>query len=569
MTKAGFVKQILLLGVVLVTSVPMTRPAIALPSNKQLTIATAQEFDTLNPNISNSSARAYLDGLLTHTLTAINADWQWACWLCKELPTFENGLVKIIEQDGKKKLQVDWQIKAKASWGDGKPVTGYDMKLAWEIGRSPNVLAGEKDQYEQIESFHIDAKNPKKFRTIYKEPRYSYYQLGTFYLTPHHLEGPIWEKTKASQGAYEKQTHYNTNPTNPGLYCGPYVAKGVKAGSHIILERNPHYYGNTAKIEKIIVKIIPNTQTLEANLLSGTVDMINENGLQFDQGLAFEKRLAQDPKLKKRYKVLYRQGTIYEHIDLNMNNPILKDIRVRRALVHAIDRDKLVQALFQGMQKKALHNIHPLDPYYTDDVRQYRFDPKRAAKLLDQAGWKMGEDGIRQKDGKKLSLNLMTTAGNKTRELVQVFLQNEWKRVAVDITIKNEPARVLFGVTLPQRKFPAMVLFAWIASPDVPPISTTHSKEIPTVDNGYSGQNYTGFANVRNDTALDKVLREFDFQKRKQLMKIVQQEYAKEVPVIPLYNRSEVVVVPTNLRGFRISGHQFYSTQSADQWYLE
>ncbi len=557
-----------LASIVLLT-ISIASQTSAAPSNKQLTIGMVHEFDTLNSLISQTIGGRYIGRSVVHSLITINADWQWQCLLCTEVPTFENGMARLITKKGKKRLVVDWQIKANAKWGDGIPVTGYDLQLAWKVGKSPNVAVGSKDLYEQFESIEVDRKNPKKFTITYDKPRYDYYHLGTVNLLPHHIEGAIWEKTQHSLGAYEKQSAYTTQPTHPGLYCGPYRVEEVKVGSHVMIARNPHYYGKKPKIDKIVLKIIPNTQAMEANLLSGTIDMISESGLEFDQALAFNKRLASDTALQQRYMVKFRQGTMYEHIDLNLSNPVLQDIRVRQALVHAINRQALVDALFKGKQQVALHNINPLDPYFTDAVMQYPYDPKRAARLLDKAGWKLGQDGMRAKDGKKLSFVFITTAENKTRELVQVFLQNEWKKIGIKVRLKNLPPRVFFSETLRKRKFSAMAMYAWISSPDNPPRTTTHSLEIPTAENGFSGQNYPGYKSVANDRALDQIQTEFDFGKRKELMKTVQQEYAKELPVIPLYYRAQIAVIPKNLKGFRLTGHQFYSVLSIDQWNLQ
>src|SRR5262249_48458720 len=145
---------------------------------------------------------------------------------------------------------------------------------------------------------------------------------------------------------------------------GPYVLSELKLGSHISFVPNPHFYGKAPKIKKIVFKVIPNTGTLEANLRSGTIDMIAPLGLSFDQALAFEKRVKAD---KLPFNLIFKEGITYEHIDLNMENPFLTDVKVRQALIHAINRDEISTALFEGKQKPALHNISPLDPGFTKD----------------------------------------------------------------------------------------------------------------------------------------------------------------------------------------------------------
>jgi peptide/nickel transport system substrate-binding protein len=537
--------------------------------NEKLTIGITQEFESLNPINSQMVASRHLYFMAAHPLVFVNHDWQWACKLCKTLPTIKNGLAEIKKEGKSKKLFVHWELKPGLVWGDGQPITGFDFKLGWEVGNNPNITTASKELFHRIERVTIDKKNPRKFTTVFREVRYDYYQIGQIFLLPTHIEGPIYERTKDKATVYEKQTAYNTDPLNPGLYSGPYLVKELKLGSHVILEQNPKYYGQKPAIKTIIFKLIPNTQTLEANLLSGTIDMISELGISFDQALAFEKRLKEDPLLQKRFKILFADGLVYEHIDLNLRNPVLADANVRKALVYSIDRDKLVNALFQGRQKKAKSNIHPRDVYFTDDVVEYPYDPKKASALLDAAGWKIAEDGFRRKDGAKLALTIMTTAQNKTRELVEVFLQEQWKKVGIAIEIKNEPARVFFGETTRKIKFTGLAMYAWLSQPDLPPRSMLHSDEIPTSNNGYRGQNFTSWRNKRVDELFDKVVLEFDLEKRKKMMAEIQKAYTDEVPVIPLYMRAEIAVIPKSLRGFQITGHQYPSVLDADKWRIE
>ena len=181
----------------------------------------------------------------------------------------------------------------------------------------------------------------------------------------------------------------------------------------------------------------------------------------------------------------------------------------------------------------------------------------------------MGSDGFRTKDGKKLSFTLMTTAGNKTRELVQVYLQNKWKQVGIDVVSKNEPARVFFGETTKKRAFDSMALFAWVSSPENSPKSTYTSKNIPTAKNGWSGQNYMGWSNKKVDEILENLDIEFKHEKRVEMIHEVLKYYTDEVPVLPLYYRSDVAVVPAQMKGHRLTGHQFPETNEIEKWSLE
>ena len=184
---------------------------------------------------------------------------------------------------------------------------------------------------------------------------------------------------------------------------------------------------------------------------------------------------------------------------------MLADKRVRQALLWGIDRNALVQRLFAGRQEVADSFMNPLDLPHTSDVAQYRYDPAKAKALLEAAGWTVLRGGIRQNAaGERLSFELMTTAGNRSRELVEQVLQSQWRQLGIDVRIKNEPPRVLFGESVTKRKFDA-AMFAWISAPEAVPRTTLASTEIPSADNNWSGQNFTGFRRPDVDPLIDVI----------------------------------------------------------------
>jgi len=298
--------------------------------------------------------------------------------------------------------------------------------------------------------------------------------------------------------------------------------------------------------------------------------MVSALGMSFDQAVAFEERVQADGL---PFKVNFKPGFVYEHADLNLDNPQLQDVRVRRALVYAIDRAGLADALFAGKQPPALHFVSPRDPWYTDDpgiISVYRHSRREASRLLDEAGWQMGADGYRYNpQGERLRLTLMTTAGNKVREIVEVYLQDQWGGIGVDVRIQNEPARIFFGETTRKRLFDGAVMYAWTSSPESVPRSTLHSESIPSEANGWSGQNQPGWINPEVDALIEALDVEFDPARRKKLAQSILALYTSEVPVIPLYYRSEISVTPANLTGYQLTGHQVLDTDHVERWNLE
>jgi peptide/nickel transport system substrate-binding protein len=542
--------------------------ANALPTNEELKIGMSQEFENFNPMIMSMVASNYMSYLSNRSLIYATPDGKWVPQLAKSIPSIENKQAKFTTTDGKKGLVVTWELLDNANWGDGTPITCADIKFSWEVGLNPNISVPSREAYQDISSITWDEKTPKKCVVTYPVAKWDFFKnmVGPM---PKHIEEPIYLKYKDKSQGYDQNSEYNKNPTNPGLYNGPYVVSEMKLGSHVTFVPNPKFYGKQPNIKKVIFKVIPNTATLEANLRSGTIDMVSPLGFAFDQALAFEKKVQAE---KLPYKVLFEPGLTYEHIDFDLENPILADLKVRKAMVLAINRQELTKALFDGRQSPAEHSISPKDVWYTKDPKKisiYNFNKRDAMKLLDQAGWKTGADGYRYKDGKKLSLPFMTTAGNKSRENVQTFLQAQWKAVGIEVTIKNEPARVFFAETTRKRKFGGLAMYAWISSPESSPKSSYASSMIPTEKNSYSGQNQMAWKNSKVDKLLEELDQSFKAPKRKELAHKLLGEYTKDLPVIPLYYRSEIAVIPPNLTGYRLAGSLFFETNDIENWNLK
>ncbi|MCH7929326.1 MAG: peptide ABC transporter substrate-binding protein [Proteobacteria bacterium] len=523
----------------------------------ELVIGMTQFPATFSPIIDSMLAKSYVLAMTRRPLVTYDQSWELACMLCTELPTIENGLARRETlADGGAGMALTYTIQPGATWGDGTPVTTEDVVFSWEVGGHPLTGVANRDLYERITA--IDVHDDKRFTVHLDKLFYDYPDRGSIPLLPAHLERAAF----ADPREYRHRTLYDSDPTNPGLYYGPYRITEIVSGSHVVLEPNPTWWGDSPHFKRIVVRVIENTAALEANLLSGGIDYVaGELGFSIDQALSFERRHGD------RFNIFYKPGLIYEHIDLNLDNPMLADRRVRRALLYALDRERLVAQLFGGQQPVAHSNVNPLDWVYSDEVPTYAYDPAKAAALLDEAGWGEMRDGIRHNAaGERLTLRLMTTAGNKVRELVEQVLQSQWKKVGVEITIKNEPARVFFGQTVTRREFPAFAMYAWLSSPESVPRSTLHSGMIPTEENNWSGQNNPGFVNAEMDALIEKTEVELDREVRRGYWRRMQQIYAEELPVLPLYFRAEPYILPPWLTGVEPTGHQVTTTLWVERW---
>ncbi len=522
-----------------------------------LVIGISQFPRNFNPNIESMLAKSYILAMARRPFVVYDADWKLRCMLCTELPDLKKGTAKIeTTADGKKGLAVTYTIRPDATWGDGVPVTTKDVLFTWKVGRDKRSGFSNIEPYERVTS--IDVHDDKKFTVHVSKFTCDYrtrYSLGVL---PAHIEA----KSFADPAQYRIKSAYETDTTNPGLWYGPYRVTEVASGSHVVLEQNPTWWGKKPAFKKVIVKAIEKTSALSANLLAGDIDYIaGELGLTVDEALAFA------PRAKRKFDTVYKSGLIYEHIDLNLDNPILKDRRVRRALLYAIDREAISQQLFQGHQPVAHGQTNPLDTVYDPNAPKYPYDLKKARTLLIEAGWTDIRGGIRHNArGERLQLDLMTTAGNKSRELIQQVLQSQWRQAGIDIRIRNEPARVFFGETVSRRKFRHMAMYAWISAPEGVPRSTLHSTMIPGPDNGWSGQNYPGLANKAMDKALDDAETVCEDKPNRAIWSDLQRIYAEELPALPLYFRANPFILPKWLKGVKPTGHQFSTSLWIEDW---
>ncbi len=541
---------------VLAVAVLFGFPTPGAGADRTLTIGITQFPSTFHPAIQLMAAKQYILAMTLRPVTEYGHDWTLRCFLCTRLPTIENGLAEpVARADGGTGAAVTYALHPDATWGDGTPVTSADVVFTWETALREGTGFSAREEYARITS--IDVIDAKTF-TLHLDRLTYTYNAFVGAILPAHLEA----EPAADPAEYRNRTLYDTRPTEPGLWYGPYRVAEVVSGSHVVLTPNPTWYGSAPAFKRIVVRVIENTSALQANLLSGTIDYVSgQIGFNTDEALAFERDAAD------RFQVSFVPSLIYEHVDFNLDSVYFRDRRVRQALMHAVDRDALVHALFDGRQQVAHSPVHPLAPGYDPDIPTYAYDPERAARLLDEAGWSAGADGIRvSAEGERLSFPFMTTAGSRVRELVQQVLQAQFREVGVEALIRNEPARVFFGETVTHRTNPGLNMYAFLSTPEGVPVEMLRSDRIPSEANGFTGQNFPGYRSERMDMLLDALELELNPDRRRTMWSELQQTYAEDLPAMPLYFRVEPYVVPVWLSGIRPTGHQVPATMWIEEW---
>jgi peptide/nickel transport system substrate-binding protein len=243
---------------------------------------------------------------------------------------------------------------------------------------------------------------------------------------------------------------------------------------------------------------------------------------------------------------------LFSHVDFNLRQSPVSDVTVRRALSYATNRNEIITDIFHGSAYPAETDQHPqLSWGYTNDITHYPYDPDKARKLLDDAGWKVGPDGIRVKNGQRLEFSLSTQTESNAGIATQTVLQREWRDIGVQADIKNYPTATMFqngNVGILEGGHYDVAIFSWIAASD-PDDSALYAS------NNFAprGQNSLFWKNAKVDAAEADALATVDQKRRTEDYKVIQQQMALDVPTIVLFFLREPYVYNSDLKNYKPS----------------
>ncbi|AFZ66684.1 peptide ABC transporter substrate-binding protein [Deinococcus peraridilitoris] len=567
--------------------------ALAGPRQNNVIIGASQEPPAIQDywSTNNLAISSEINGYTTSSLTVKNDAGQLVADLAERVPTAANGDIKTTRQGNRvTSNSVTYRIRPNARWSDGTQITVRDFQFWLEVQNDERVPVPTREPWNTAKITRV---NDKTF-TVTFTPAYLFAdQVGPGY-APAHIMQADWNAFKTATAQMDAKSQgkeinerwqqflgrHTTATGLPKVSSGAFRLTAWRAGSSMTLVRNPNYWRKPPGDEKnyaqqVIFRFIGDTNTLRVNVLSGQIDALATVGVTFDQGLELQKSEG------NRFKTFFVPGGVWEHIDINkfanvqkVKDLNLDDKRIRQALLMSINRDSLVQQLYQGKQPVSHSFVSTLSSLYKQDVQKYPYNPDRAKQLFAAAGWTPGSDGILQKDGKKFQINFTTTAGNRIRERVQQILIAQWKAVGVDVQVANQPASVVFSEDFIQRASEGrwdMFMFAWVQDPALE-TGNLYSAEtqngdpnIPTSANGYAGQNIGGWNNAEFNGLYKQALQAFEAAPRKTFFDRMQTIWAEEIPTIPLYNRANPYTKATGLVNYTFSASNLYPSWNAYQ----
>ena len=527
----------------------MTQAAQAQPHD-QLVIGMGSFPASLHPLIGGQSSREYLLGAARRRVTNLDGDGRNICQLCTEIPTVANGRVKLVDlPEGGKGMEATFTLRPDLKWGDGTPLTTRDILFGAEVARSTSPA---------INVTGVVARDERSYTVMLNAVRFDAGELSPQPLNAA-IEAPIFHASSDPQD-YANKSDYSRAPGTPGLWNGPYLMAEFKPNESVTFTPNPYWDGEKPAFKQVTMRLIPSGAAVEANLLSGDVDI--PFGMGFDQTRDLEAHHAD------RFSVVVLPGTLVtNYLYLQTESPILGDKRVRQAISMGIDKQTMVDRLFGGRYVAANSFVATADPNYDKGLKPWPYDPARARASLAEAGWTPGPDGVmRRPDGTRLSIDLIAGAGATTAGLVQQVVQSEMKQIGIEVVTKAEPFRVLDGTTMRKRLFPGMVIEWDTKAPGALPLTRFGSAGIPREANAWSGWNVTGYSNPRVDTLLKDGLAELDPAKRQVMWNEMQEIVMDDLPQIPLYQEAFIYVSPTWMTGYTPPRSVYQPTLWIEYW---
>lgn len=489
--------------------------------------------------------------------------------LIKSMPTNE----PITEGPNAGGQAITFEFLEEAVWDDGKPVTGHDYAFTIRALFNPKVPSDHITAYlEHIYDIKVDEANPKKFTVMTRE-KYILAEatLGNMIVMPKHIYDPtglmdefaipdLTDAEKASQLAKSnpKIDEFGTQFTSPKYNreivsgCGPYKFVEWVDKQKIVVAKKDNWWGDKLASQNRMLEAYPDTIVfLPIKDDNAVIAAIKDEGLDVASSINSNlfNDLKKDEDVGKRYNFSNPETYNFFYTILNTKNPKLSDKRVRRALAHLIEIDKLVEVVYGGYGKQVALPFPSEAPYYRKDLKPIQYNLEKASALLDEAGWKdTDNDGIRDKeiDGEKTKLSLTyLSTGTLFAKNYSSILRDNATKVGIEILTED----ISFGAILRER-FPARNFEMAGLQGAADPLAVMDPKQLWHTDSDTpSGSNRAGFGTPETDALIDEIRVTLDEEKRYEMMRQLQEAIYDEQPWLFLFAPQERVVIHKRFEG--------------------
>ena len=483
---------------------------------EELVFVNYRDIRDLNPHL--YAGEMYAQEMLYEGLVNITADGFEGC-LAESWDVSEDGKI------------YTFHIRPGVTFSDGEKCDAYAIKANFD------AILENKDRHTWLEMMNllvgVSAPDDDTFVIEMSEP---YYPMLTELacIRPFAMISPNCMIDGSTM-----------NGVNGYIGTGPYVLTDFVTDEYAVFERNENYWGEAPAIQKITVKVIPDNQTRIMALENEEIDLIfGKNMLDAD---AISQYVDSD-----RFTVSLSDPTSTRHIVLNTTHDILGDTAVRKALQHATNRQAISEGIFYGLEPAADTLYSPTVPYCDVDLEPYAYDTEEAARLLDEAGWVMGSDGGRSKNGQKLELDLLYNSDSVTEKTISEYLQSEYLKLGISLNIHGEEEQS-YRDNMKAGNFDMVFNICWGMPYD--PQSSLAAMRAPVYGDYAAQQGLEDKAEI--DQAITDILTSTDEAERQELYDFVLTRLHEDAVYIPLTYETNKALYTSELKGVHFGTDQY------------
>lgn len=437
---------------------------------------------------------------------------------------------------------ITFHLKPDMKWADGAPLTSADALFTWQVVTDDKTRTPYGADYKLV--LRAEAPDPLTFRVTYAEPYAPALEswAGLQILPKHLLEGQDINTTTFAR-----------NPIGSGYY----QLESWRNGESISLVRNPTSTQGPARIERLISRVIPDTATQFLELLANNIDYMGLDPIQYAR--VFPSR----PDLNRKIALYKELGNNYTYMGFNLKHKPFDDIRVRKAINYAVDKQELIDGVLLGLGEPVASPYKPGTRWANPELQPYPYDPEKARELLHSAGFEdRDNDGILDRNGKPFAFEVLTNNGNKQREMSAVLIQRRLKEIGIDVSIRKMEWASFIERFIKTGDFDVVVL-GWSLSLDPDQYSIWHSSQQAP------GQfNFIGYNNPTVDKLLEQGRLELNPDKR---MKIYH-EFAKilleDSPIVYLYAGYGLPAIHKRIKGIDNPAPPAGISHNSHEWYI-
>jgi len=503
----------------------------------QVIVGFSQEPTVFNPHLLHIEVDDGIHFAIFDPLFDIDAQGNFYPVLAREVPTVANGGVSA---DG-----LQWRIKLRddVKWHDGKPFTAEDVKFNLELLVDKSFKSWRITGHELVRDLTVVS--PTEITWRMTRPFAPYFSiLASTFMVPKH----------AFDGVADK----NTAPfNNAPIGTGAFKFKNRVPGSYLELEANTDYFGDGPYLERVIYRYIPDLTVLYTQFKSGDIDVTGQQGITADH--------YDEAKDLPGKNVAIAHTSSIECLALNLSKPQFQEQAVRAALYHALDKETIINTIYYGLPQPVESYIPKQSAYYNTELPVHEYNLDKARALLDAAGWKPGAGGIREKNGVRLSFSNSTTSGNHLREQAQQFVQQSFREVGIELTIRNLPPAVMWGEYWGMSQFDTVFVGAVFLSGSDPDSSERFHSGASAIKGG-NGRNVWVYDNKEIDALFEEGGRTFTLEERRAIYTKIQSIIRHDLPILPIFQYATAFGHRQGLQGFQPNVNNRIETWNIKTW---